>query len=182
MYNLKAKYTPLSQHFKIPKTNTNSKCYVCMSFFCLKTQIKLPISLSEAWDFFSSPNNLSKITPPEMGFIITNSPENKMFEGQIITYKVSPLLGIKINWMTEITTVKDQVYFIDEQRFGPYALWHHRHHFEEIEGGVIMTDEVNYKLPFGLLGVIANSLFIRKKLQFIFDYREKVLFEQFIKE
>ena len=150
-----------------------------MSFYSLKTEQNLPISLQEAWDFFSSPKNLSKITPKHMGFIITNQPSETMFEGQIITYKVSPLLGVKINWMTEITTVKDNEYFIDEQRFGPYSLWHHRHHFYEIDGGIKMIDEVNYKLPFGFLGSIAHRLFVRKKLKSIFEYREKVLFEMF---
>lgn len=150
-----------------------------MSFYSLKTEQNLPISLQEAWDFFSSPKNLSKITPKHMGFIITNQPSETMFEGQIITYKVSPLLGVKINWMTEITTVKDNEYFIDEQRFGPYSLWHHRHHFYEIDGGIKMIDEVNYKLPFGFLGSVAHLLFVRKKLKSIFEYREKVLIEMF---
>lgn len=150
-----------------------------MSFYSIKTELNLPISIQEAWDFFSSPKNLSKITPKHMGFIITNQPSETMFEGQIITYKVSPLLGIKINWMTEITTVKDNEYFIDEQRFGPYSLWHHRHHFYEIDGGIKMIDEVNYKLPFRFLGSIAHRLFVRKKLKSIFEYREKVLIEMF---
>ena len=150
-----------------------------MSFYSIKTELNLPISIQEAWDFFSSPKNLSKITPKHMGFIITNHPSETMFEGQIITYKVSPLLGIKINWMTEITTVKDNEYFIDEQRFGPYSLWHHRHHFYEIDGGIKMIDEVNYKLPYGFLGSIAHRLFVRKKLKSIFEYREKVLIEMF---
>ena len=150
-----------------------------MSFYSLKTEQNLPISLQEAWDFFSSPKNLSKITPKHIGFIITNQPSETMFEGQIITYKVSPLLGVKINWMTEITTVKDNEYFIDEQRFGPYSLWHHRHHFYEIDGGIKMIDEVNYKLPFGFLGSVAHRLFVRKKLKSIFEYREKVLIEMF---
>ena len=150
-----------------------------MSFYSLKTEQYLPISLQEAWDFFSSPKNLSKITPKHMGFIITNQPSETMFEGQIITYKVSPLLGVKINWMTEITTVKDNEYFIDEQRFGPYSLWHHRHHFYDIDGGIKMIDEVNYKLPFGFLGSVAHRLFVRKKLKSIFEYREKVLIEMF---
>ncbi|MEK9601298.1 MAG: SRPBCC family protein [Bacteroidota bacterium] len=150
-----------------------------MSFYSIKTELNLPISIQEAWDFFSSPKNLSKITPKHMGFIITNQPSETMFEGQIITYKVSPFLGVKISWMTEITTVKENEYFIDEQRFGPYSLWHHRHHFYEIDGGIKMIDEVNYKLPFGFLGSIAHHLFVRKKLKSIFEYREKVLIEMF---
>ena len=154
-------------------------CFYSVPFYSLKTELNIPISISEAWTFFSSPKNLSKITPEQMGFIITNEPVDNMFQGQIITYKVSPLLGIKINWMTEITTVKQNEYFIDEQRFGPYSLWHHRHHFYEIDGGVKMIDEVNYKLPFGFIGRIAHGLFIKKKLKSIFDYREKVLLEMF---
>ena len=82
-------------------------------------------------------------------------------------------------WMTEIRTVKENSYFIDEQRFGPYSLWHHRHSFEEIEGGVLMTDEVNYKLPFGVLGDVAHALFIKKKLAHVFEYRKKALIELF---
>lgn len=89
----------------------------------------------------------------------------------IITYKVSPLLGIKLNWVTEITHVKDKQYFVDEQRIGPYAMWHHEHKIEPIEGGVLMTDIITYQPPMGFLGVIANSLFIKKQLQDIFDYR-----------
>lgn len=114
-----------------------------------------------------------------MGFTITNKPDDEIFEGQIITYKVSPFLGINIDWMTEITTVKDREYFIDEQRFGPYALWHHRHHFKEIKNGVLMTHEVNYKLPLGFLGNSAHNLFVRKKLESIFSYRETLLIELF---
>ncbi|MGZ3927364.1 MAG: SRPBCC family protein, partial [Mucilaginibacter sp.] len=106
----------------------------------------LPTTLDKAWDFFSSPSNLSKITPPEMNFIVTsdNRAQAKMYPGMIITYKVSPLLGIKMNWMTEITQVREMEYFVDEQRFGPYALWHHQHHFKKVEGGVLMTDILDY--------------------------------------
>lgn len=150
-----------------------------MAFYCIKTEQRLPISINEAWDFFSSPKNLNEITPKDMGFIITNNPVKEMFAGQIITYKVSPVAGIKMDWMTEITQVKDKEYFIDEQRFGPYALWHHQHYFEEIDGGVLMRDEVNYKLPFGILGVIAHSLFVKNKLKQIFDYRYEVLEQRF---
>lgn len=148
-----------------------------MAFYSIQSEQKLPISIDKAWDFFSTPENLNEITPDDMGFTITNKPDKKMFPGQIITYKVSPLLGIKLDWMTEITYVKKNDYFVDEQRFGPYALWHHRHSFEIIDGGVLSKDEVNYKLPFGILGVIAHKLFVKKKLQSIFEYR-KVKLEQ----
>lgn len=107
-----------------------------------------------------------------MGFkIISRHQGDKVYAGQIIEYKVKPLLGIPVYWMTEITQVKDQEYFIDEQRFGPYRLWHHQHHFREIPGGVEMTDIVHYKIPLGLIGRLANRLFVRKKLEKIFHYR-----------
>jgi ligand-binding SRPBCC domain-containing protein len=104
--------------------------------YVLKTEQKIPISLDEAWDFFSSPLNLAKITPPDMSFVVTSdyAADAKVYTGMIITYKIAPLLGIKMNWMTEITHVADKQYFVDEQRFGPYALWHHQHHFKEIRG------------------------------------------------
>ena len=136
---------------------------------------QLPISLQEAWDFFSSPLNLEKITPDHMNFHITSGKPAKMYPGQIISYKVTPIPGIKSNWVTEITHVEDKVFFVDEQRFGPYAMWHHEHHFEEKDGGVLMTDRVSYKLPLGFLGHLAQSLFVKKQLQNIFEYRMKVL-------
>lgn len=132
----------------------------------------IPINIEEAWDFFSSPTNLKTITPPYMGFeITTDLGDGKMYSGQIITYKVKPLLNIPLSWVTEITHVIDQKYFVDEQRFGPYRFWHHQHWFEEVEGGVEMTDIVHYGLPLGFLGSIANSLFVKKQLKEIFDYR-----------
>ena len=125
--------------------------------------------------------NLAKITPKEMAFTVTSElhEEEKMYPGMIITYKVSPLAGIKLNWMTEITQVVDQQYFIDEQRFGPYKFWHHQHHFKEIPGGVEMNDILTYGLPMGIFGQMANSLFVANKLQQIFDYRKKKVIELF---
>lgn len=135
----------------------------------------MPISLEQAWDFFSSPLNLAKITPEEMAFKVTSSinPIDKMYAGMIITYKVSPVAGIKLNWMTEITQVEELRYFIDEQRFGPYQFWHHQHHFKSIPGGVEMTDVLTYGMPLAFLGTIANSLFVANKLQQIFKYRKE---------
>lgn len=152
-----------------------------MNFYSIKSTQHLPISLEEAWDFFSSPNNLAKITPPDMGFIITSDKKDgeKMYAGQIITYILKPMLGIPVKWMTEITHVKEGEYFIDEQRFGPYKLWHHRHSFKKTATGVEMHDEVNYVLPFGILGKMAHNLFIRKRIEYIFEYRTKVLEQQF---
>ena len=118
-----------------------------------------------------------------MGFEIQYmSGENKTYAGQIISYKIKILGGIKVNWVTEITHVKDLYYFVDEQRFGPYALWHHQHHFKEIEGGVEMVDEVNYAIPFGLIGRLANWLFVGRQVSAIFDHRYKVLESYFAKE
>jgi ligand-binding SRPBCC domain-containing protein len=151
-----------------------------MAVYSIKTVQKIPVSLDKAWDFFSSPANLQAITPAKMGFtIISKHHGEKMYAGQIIEYKVKPVLGIPLYWMTEITQVKDKEYFIDEQRFGPYSLWHHQHHFKAIEGGVEMTDIIHYKNPMWLLGDIANSLFVKKQLAGIFDYRYKKVEELF---
>ncbi len=140
--------------------------------YSLKTVQVLPITIEEAWDFFSSPKNLADITPGNMGFnIISKHHGQKMYPGQVIEYKVSPVFNIPLYWMTEITHVSEKKYFVDEQRFGPYSLWHHQHHFETVDGGVQMTDIVHYKLPFWFLGDIANSLFVAKQLKGIFDYR-----------
>lgn len=143
-----------------------------MASYIIDRTHKLPVSLQVAWDFFSSPKNLKTITPPEMGFDITSgNGDEKTHSGQIITYTVRPLLGIPMFWMTEIKNAQEPNFFIDEQRQGPYSLWHHKHYFKEIEGGVEMRDLVHYKLPMGWLGVIAHQLFVRKKLEAIFDYR-----------
>lgn len=136
-------------------------------------------TLDECWAFFSSPENLQKITPESMGFQITDFDGNSMYAGQIIQYKVTPLLGLKLSWTTEITQVKDKAYFIDEQRFGPYSFWHHKHFFEEVEGQVKMTDVVHYALPLGFLGRIMNSLIVENKLKEIFDHRRVIVDELF---
>lgn len=147
-----------------------------MKIYNLTKKQFLPISLDQAWDFFSSPVNLKKITPPYMGFQITSDlGDGKMYPGQIITYVVTPLLGIPMSWATEITHVDDKKYFVDEQRFGPYAFWHHQHWFKEVDGGVEMTDIVHYAIPLGILGRVANSILVKSKLQEIFDYRESVV-------
>ena len=143
-----------------------------MAVHSIKTVQKIPISLEKAWNFFSDPGNLQVITPDNMGFkVISKHQGSRMYAGQLIEYKVRPVLNIPIYWMTEITQVKDMEYFIDEQRFGPYALWQHQHHFKEIPGGVEMTDIVHYKNRLWWLGRLANSLFVKKKLTRIFDYR-----------
>lgn len=147
--------------------------------YTLEVEQFLKLSLAEAWDFFSSPGNLSKITPEQMRFRITSGTPGRMYEGQIITYEVYPFPGIKTNWVTEITQVSEGHYFVDEQRFGPYRMWHHEHRFEEQNGGVLMTDRVSYKLPFGFIGRMAHSLFVKKQLKQIFTFREAYLSQIF---
>lgn len=151
-----------------------------MAAHSIKTVQKIPISLERAWDFFSNPANLQAITPDNMGFQVISKHHGKiMYAGQIIEYRVKPVLNIPLYWMTEITQVKDKQYFIDEQRFGPYSLWHHQHHFKAIDGGVEMTDIVHYKNPMWVLGKLANALFVRQKLKGIFDYRFQKVEEMF---
>lgn len=152
-------------------------CYSSMSkVYTIESIQKMPISMQEAWDFFSNPSNLASITPANLGFnIISKYHGDKMYAGQIIEYTVSPVLGIPLYWMTEITHVQEGKYFIDEQRFGPYQLWHHQHHFEEIPGGVLMRDVVHYKIPLGWLGDLAHFLFVKKQLKGIFAFRYQVI-------
>lgn len=136
--------------------------------------------MDEAWDFFSTPLNLQEITPDDMNFnILTDIKGEKMYSGQVINYKVQPFPMVSMRWTTEIKHVEDRKYFVDEQRFGPYSFWHHKHFFEEVEGGVLATDIVDYALPFGPIGRIANALFVRAKLEHIFDFRFKKLEEMF---
>jgi ligand-binding SRPBCC domain-containing protein len=152
-----------------------------MSLHSLHSKQRVPISMEKAWDFFSSPANLKTITPPYMGFEITSgfNADQKMYAGMIISYVVKPVLNIPMTWVTEITQVKHLHYFIDEQRFGPYTLWHHKHFFHEIPGGVEMTDLVHYKLPLGFIGDMMNTLYVRKQLREIFDFRTQKLIDLF---
>ena len=151
-----------------------------MAVHLLKAVQKIPGNLPDIWDFFAQPSNLVKITPKEMDFqILSEASDQELYPGQIIEYTVRPLLGIPFYWMTEITQVRPQSFFIDEQRKGPYSLWHHQHHFEVIDGGVKMTDTVHYSSPLGFLGEIANTLIVRKKLEDLFDYRVKRIEETF---
>ncbi len=151
-----------------------------MAAHSIKTVQKIPVSLDEAWAFFSNPANLQAITPEGMGFTVISKHHGEvMYAGQLIEYTVKPVAGIPLYWMTEITQVKDRAYFIDEQRFGPYSLWHHQHHFREIPGGVEMTDIIHYKNPLGFLGRIANTVFVKNKLKGIFDFRFKKVEELF---
>jgi ligand-binding SRPBCC domain-containing protein len=148
----------------------------------LKAIQKISIDLETAWNFFSKPENLNAITPKKLGFKvfhISNAYKGEMYAGQIIEYNVKPLFGIPLYWMTEITHVKDKEYFIDEQRFGPYSLWYHQHHFAAIENGIEMTDIVHYKIPYWFIGDIANALIVQKNLKEIFEYRFKMIEERY---
>ena len=135
--------------------------------------IKAP--MLQVWDFFSAPANLSKITPPQMNFRIVEMQGDKMFAGQIIRYKVTVLPFIRVGWTTEITEVENGVTFVDEQRKGPYRQWRHRHTFRQIDEGVEMTDVVEYAIPFGFLGRLANFLFVAREVKRIFAYRFQVV-------
>lgn len=150
-----------------------------MKIHSLEVKQKLPVNLETAWDFFSSPKNLNDITPEDLRFKIVSGADSKAYSGQIIIYKVSPMWNISMNWVTEITQCVEGKYFIDEQRFGPYKFWHHQHHFQETHDGVIMTDILHYALPFGWLGEVMGQLFIHRKVQSIFNYREKILSQLF---
>ncbi len=150
-----------------------------MKIYQYRAKQFLPITINEAWEFFSNPNNLPKITPPWLNFEVTTQPDSKMYAGMIITYLVHPLLNIPTTWVTEITHVSTPNFFLDEQRFGPYKLWHHQHHFKETEKGVEMTDIVSYALPLDPLSRPINSLLVEKKIKEIFKFREKKLEELF---
>lgn len=156
-----------------------SNSIIKMKIYRLHKKQNLPISIDTAWDFLSDPNNLKTITPDYMGFHILSGADRPMFAGQIIQYIVTPVLGIKTKWVTEITHSIDKQYFVDEQRFGPYALWHHKHFIKEIDGGVEMEDIIDYKVPFGILGQLVHPILVKPKLEEIFSYRTKKLEELF---
>jgi ligand-binding SRPBCC domain-containing protein len=147
--------------------------------YSLRQVQKLQISVAEAWNFFSNPKNLVKITPATLDFrILTDITSNEIYEGQLITYKVKPMFGIAVKWISEITVVQKHKLFVDEQRKGPYKMWHHEHHFEAIDGGTEMTDIISYQIPFGVLGTIALPI-VKSQLENIFTYRRSKIDEFF---
>ena len=150
-----------------------------MKLYQLKVKQLLSISLDEAWSFFLDPRNLSKLTPRWLNLKITSDLPDEMYEGMIISYKLRPILGIPFNWVTEITSVKEKSFFIDEQRFGPYKFWYHQHHFKEIDKGVEMQDIVSYALPFDPISRPLNELLVGNKVKKIFEFREEVLKKMF---
>lgn len=153
-----------------------------MKLYTLRNKQKLNIDKRTAWEYFSNPRNLEDITPKNLSFKITRKPlEDKMYPGMIVTYKISPFPFVSFNWVTEITQVRETEFFIDEQRFGPYRFWHHKHILHEVDSGkaIEMEDIVDYGLPFGWIGRIAGFFFIHKRIREIFTYREKYLNEKF---
>jgi len=151
-----------------------------MSVHRFTTTHLLPLSPEEAWNFFSTPRNLARITPPEMNFrIVTPDLPEETYAGQIILYTLTPIAGIRADWVTEITHVTTPKFFVDEQRKGPYRMWHHQHHFRAHEHGTEMTDIVHYEIPMGWLGNALNVLFIRNRIEEIFRYRKRILEELF---
>lgn len=150
-----------------------------MKIYTHHSKQNLPITPEEAWKFLSDPKNLKVITPDYMGFQIISGADRPMYAGQIIQYRVTPALGIKTKWVSEITQVVENQYFVDEQRYGPYSLWHHKHFIKEIKGGVEMEDIIDYKVPLGFLGRLVHPILVKPKLEEIFAYRTQKLTELF---
>ena len=150
-----------------------------MAMHILERKQQLPIKVKEAWDFFSIPENLGQITPPWLGFKMTTEAPGRIYPGLIIAYEVTPIAYIPIKWVTEITQVRESEFFIDDQRIGPYKLWHHQHSFKEIRGGTEIIDLVHYALPLGPIGDIAHAFIVKKQLKEIFDYRREYLNRKF---
>jgi ligand-binding SRPBCC domain-containing protein len=136
---------------------------------------RLALSLPEAWDFFSRPGNLARITPPDLGFEVTSPLPERMYAGLIVTYRVRPFGNLSVPWVTEITHVRESEFFVDEQRRGPYRFWHHQHHFQAVAGGVAMTDLVHYEIPLGWMGEILCGRMVERRVTAIFAYRREML-------
>ena len=150
-----------------------------MSIHTFKATQLIPTTLNQAWDFFSSPRNLALITPPQMNFNITSTlTSEKIFPGQLIAYDVTPLWNMRVKWISEIKDLREPVYFVDEQRKGPYKLWRHRHFFTEVVGGIEMADEINYEIGYGIIGSMMHSK-VRNRIEQIFDYRRKKIAQIF---
>ena len=147
-----------------------------MKIYHLQRVQTLPVTIAEAWTFFSSPENLARITPPDMHFkILTSSGGKEIYAGQLIEYKIRIMPMVSFHWTTEITHVDKPYLFVDEQRFGPYAFWHHQHHFRTVNDHVEMTDALAYGLPFGIIGRIAHAAFVEQRVKAIFEYRTEIL-------
>ncbi len=145
------------------------------NFFKIDETNRIPISVDRAWNFFSRPQNLLRITPPSMKLEITSEVPETIYAGMIISYRLTPFPGIRMQWLTEITSVVEEMMFIDEQRLGPYRLWHHQHFFKDINGGIEMRDIVHYALPYGFFGKMAHRFYVRHQLEKIFAYRRSAI-------
>lgn len=153
-----------------------------MKIYNIKQTQFIPADPETVWSFFSTPKNLDKITPQDMNFVMTHmTGSEEMYTGQLISYFVSPFPLLRLRWVTEIKHVAHQKYFVDEQKFGPFALWYHQHFFTAKDGGVEMTDEVSYAIPLGVFGRLANYLFVRRRVNYIFEFRRKRVEELFRK-
>lgn len=150
-----------------------------MTLHRFETEQVLPVGREEAWRFFSDPRNLAVITPPDMGFEVTSPLPVVVYPGLMVTYRVRPLFGIPVQWVTEITHVDEGRYFVDEQRLGPYRVWHHEHRFDDVEGGIRMWDIVHYSVPLGPLGDLLNRAVVRRRVGEIFAFRRRVLEQRF---
>ncbi len=140
----------------------------------------IPRPLDEVWAFFAHPQNLNAVTPEDVRFEILSPVEGvEMYPGMIIQYRISPFMGIQFDWVTEITHIREKKFFIDDQRVGPYALWHHQHHFEARDGGTLMTDILHYQVPYGPIGSLADALFVGRQVDKIFAFRERVIAQRF---
>ncbi len=139
----------------------------------------LPAPIEKVWAYFCDPKNLNEITPPDMKFEIVSGGDVKMYEGQVVEYRVEFVRGLRSLWLTEIAHVRENEYFVDEQRVGPYRFWYHEHCFESVPVGVKMTDHVTYAAPFGLIGDVVNAVWIRQRLNGIFDFRYQKIVELF---
>jgi len=148
----------------------------------LECRQTLPLTPAAAWEFFSRPDNLARITPPDLGFEVTSPLPERMYAGMIVSYRVSPFAGLRVPWVTEITHVREHEFFVDEQRSGPYRLWHHQHHFRAVAAGVEMTDLVHYQLPFGAVGDLLAGGLVERRVARIFAFRRRVLTELFGEE
>lgn len=141
----------------------------------LKQEQFLRIGLDEAWSFFSTPRNLNRITPNDMTFEIVSDVPDMMYEGMLINYRLRPMFNIPLRWCTEITHIREKEFFIDEQRIGPYRMWHHEHHFKAVDGGILMTDLLQYDIGKSVIGVIAGKLFVDLRVKEIFSFRYETL-------
>lgn len=150
-----------------------------MKIYTLHKTQKLPISVDEAWEFLSDPKNLKIITPAKMSFDIISDADRPIYAGQILQYKVTPMMGIRTKWVSEIKSIVPKKYFVDEQLYGPYSFWHHKHFIREIKDGVEMEDIIDYKIPLGILGQLIHPLLVKPRLEEIFNYRQKKLVELF---